>query len=95
MKPSAENLKQREKFLSAGLIQTLSGEAETQVDYFTGTSDYPKAFRLGTCKAVSPERTEFQVLLFWRDDTRNEQHELVVEAIKENGKWLVDKVLSK
>jgi hypothetical protein len=95
MKPSAENLKQREKFLSAGLIGTLSASGETLNDYFTATSDYPKAFRLGTCKAISPGKVEFQLLLFWRDDTRNEQKELAVETVRENGKWLVDKVLSR
>lgn len=95
MKSSAENLKQREKFLSAGLVETLSASGETQNDYFTATSDYPKAFRFGTCKTVSPGKVEFQLLLFWRDDTRNEQKELAVEAIKKQGKWLVDKVLSK
>lgn len=95
MHPSPENLKQREKFLTAGLIKTISASNETKVDYFTGTGDYPKAFRLGTCKVVSPAQTEFQVLLFWRDDTRSEQKEVTVEAVKENDKWLVDKVLSK
>jgi len=95
MKPSPKNLILREKFLSPGLVKTLSSSGETNVDYFTATSDYPKAFRLGTCKVVSPGKTEFQLLLFWRDDTRNEQRELAVESVKENGKWLIDKVLSR
>ena len=95
MKPSAENVKLREKFLTPELVATLSASNETAVDYFTATADYPKAFRLGECRAASPAETEFQVLLFWRDDTRNEQKEVAVKAIKKDDKWLIDKVLSK
>lgn len=93
MKPSADNLKQREKFLTPDLIKTLSASNETKVDYFTATDDYPKAFRIGTCKVVSPSQTEFQILLFWRDDTRSEQREIKVETIKQDARWLIDKVL--
>jgi hypothetical protein len=92
IKPSAENLKLREKFLSRKLFETLSASNETAKDYFTGTDDYPRAFRVGSCEVVSPERTVLGVLLFWRDDTRSEQREVKVEAVKENEKWLIDKV---
>lgn len=92
LKPSAENLKLREKFLSKELTEKLSVSNETKKDYFTATEDYPKAFRVGGCEAVSPEKTILEVVLFWRDDVRSEQREIKVEAIKENGKWLIDKV---
>jgi hypothetical protein len=92
MHPTAANLKLREKFLTGDLLNTMAASNETKVDYFTGTDDYPKAFRLGTCKVVSPTQTEFQVLLFWRDDTRSEQKEIKAEAVKVNDKWLVNKV---
>ena len=92
MKPSAENLKQRERFLSPGLVKTLSSASETEKDYFTGTNDYPKAFRIGGCENVSPERTVFGVLLFWKTDKREEQREIKVEAVKVNDRWLIDQV---
>lgn len=92
MKPSAENLKQREKFLSGGLLKTLSASNETAKDYFTATDKYPKAFRVGGCEVVSTGKTVFGVLLFWRDDTQSDQREIKVEAVKENGRWLIDKV---
>jgi hypothetical protein len=95
MKPSAENLKLREKFLTPDLVKTLSASTETSVDYFTVTADYPKSFRIGECKTVSPAETEFQVVLLWRDDTRSEQKEVAVKAVKKDDKWLIDKVLSK
>ena len=95
MKPSTENLKLREKFLTPELFKALSGSNETAVDYFTATTDYPKTFRTGECKVISPTETEFQVVLLWRDDKRSEQKEVSVKAIKSSDKWLIDKVLSK
>jgi hypothetical protein len=95
MKPSTENLKLREKFLSKELIKTLSASTETAKDYFTQTDDYPKAFRIGGCQLASPEKTIFDVLLFWKTDTRSEQRTIKVEAVKENDRWLVDKVENK
>ncbi len=92
VKPSAENLKLREKFLSRQLFETLSASTATSKDYFTGTDDYPRAFRVGSCEVISENKTVLGVLLFWRDDARSEQREIKVEAVREDGKWLIDKV---
>jgi hypothetical protein len=92
MKFSPENLKLREKFLTPELLKRLELSQENTDPFTTGTSDFPKAFRVGECKQISPTETKFQVLLFWRDDTRSEQREIKVEAIKQNEKWLVNKV---
>src|SRR5262245_25972058 len=43
---STENLKNRERFLSPGFLETLSNEAEGTDPFTTGTSDLPKAFRV-------------------------------------------------
>jgi hypothetical protein len=95
MKPSAENLKLRGKFLSGELLKTLVATNETTKDYFTATADYPKAFRVGSCEIISPGKTVLGVLLFWRDDNRSEQREIKVETVRENEKWLINKVESK
>ncbi len=92
MKPSSENLQQREKFLSADLIRQLEQRTGETQDYFTKTEDYPKAFSIGKCEVVSPKNTVFEVLLFWKDDERSEQRRIKVEAIKENNNWSVNKV---
>ena len=93
MKPSKENLRKREKFLSDELNRALATpETETATDYFTQADDYPKAFRIGECAAANENRTVFQVVLFWKDDARSEQREVKVEAIKQNGKWLINSV---
>lgn len=93
MKFTRENLRQREKFLSKRLIENLSQKDESAFDYFTATEDYPKAFRVGGCAVVENEkRAKLGVALFWKTDTRSEQREIGVEAVEENGKWVVDKV---
>ena len=92
MKFSPENLKLRERFLTAELSERLAAAQEGVDPFTTGTSDFPKAFRVGECNEISPAQTEFQVLLFWRDDTRNEQREIKVAATQQNEKWLIDKV---
>lgn len=95
MKPSSENLQQREKFISADLIRQLERQTGETQDYFTKTEDYPKAFSVGKCEVISPENTVFEVLLFWKNDVRSEQREIKVETVKENNNWLVNKVENK
>jgi hypothetical protein len=92
MKPSDENLRARERFLTEDLTGQMRQQALENQDYFTQTDDYPKAFSVGKCEVVSPEKTVFNVLLFWRDDTRTEQREIKVEAVKQNDIWLINKV---
>ncbi|MGI8542347.1 MAG: DUF3828 domain-containing protein [Aridibacter sp.] len=95
MKPSAENLKKREKYLSQELNDKLARQNKTAKDYFTNTDDYPKAFRAGKCETLDKNKTKFEILLFWRTDEQNIQREIDVEAIKENDRWLIYKVLPK
>ncbi len=94
MKPSEEYLKRREKFLTTDLRNSISKNLSDERDYFTGTSDYPKAFRVGDCQVAAPDKTIFSILVFWKTDTRTEQREIKVEAVKENDKWLVSDVKS-
>jgi hypothetical protein len=92
MRPSEDNLKVSERFLSTDLFNRLSGSNETAVDYFTQTADYPKAFRVGVCTANSNDKVIMQVLMLWRDDQRTEQKEVRVEMLKTGDKWLINNV---
>ncbi len=94
MQPSAENLTKRKKFLSNDLLEKL-GQENSKKDYFTQTDDYPKAFRVGSCENSGNDRAKFEILLFWRRDEINTQRAIIVEAVNENGQWLIDKVSSK
>jgi hypothetical protein len=93
MQIAPENLQQFEKFLTNDFLNNLRNSQPFEKDPFTLTSDTPKAFRVGRCQVVEPQtRVNFEVLLFWRTDTRSEQREINVEAVKQNDKWLVNKV---
>lgn len=92
--PNAETVREREEFLTDELKQKL--QDTTATDYFTQTAgDFPKAFRVGECETIAPNRAAFEVLLFWKTDTRSEERRIRVEAVKENEKWLIDKVSAK
>ncbi len=92
MEPSPENLKLRQRFLTNELFDSLSAAPPGKADYFTATEDFPKAFRVGACEIPEPKRAVVQVLLFWRDDSRNEQKEIKVSVAGSTGTWLIDKV---
>jgi hypothetical protein len=92
MRISPDSLKMRERFLTPDFAKRLAGEQEGIDPFTTGTSELPKAFRVGECTEISPERTAFQVLLFWKDDVRSEQRPINVEAVKAGDKWLIDNV---
>ena len=92
MRFSPENLKPLEKFLTADYFSSLQN-LKTDGDVFTtGDLDYPKAFRIGQCEVVSAEKTNVEVLLFWRTDTRSEQRSIHAETVNRSGQWLINKV---
>lgn len=97
MHPTLENVLKRERFLTQQYASSLridaGGLPATKVDYFTLTEDLPKTFRVGECTVLEPGRTtRFEVLLFWKDDTRSQQKEITAIAKKENNEWLIDAV---
>ena len=94
MRPSSENLKLREKFLTPELFDRLLAVTSSKADYFTATDNFPKAFRVGSCIEASDNKADMQVLLFWKDDVRSEQKEVRVETVKQNGQWLIDSITS-
>ncbi len=94
MKFSPAKLKPLEKFLTPEYFNSLQN-LQTDADVFTtNNTDYPKAFRIGKCEIISPEKTKMEIQLFWRDDTRSEQKSIYAEVVKQDNKWLVNKVLN-
>ena len=92
MTPSTAHLSERRRFLTAELFESLSKLAVTRFDRFTASENYPKAFRVGECRIEAANSAAIQVLLFWRDDTKSEQKELTVNVVKQDSKWLINKV---
>lgn len=89
---STENLKMRERFLTEDFAKRLANEKYGTDPLTTGNSDFPKAFRVGECREIAPDKAEFQVLLFWRDDVRSEQREIRTVVVNKNNDWLIDGV---
>ena len=94
MKFSQENLKKREKFLTPEFFKSLQSVAGENDIFTTKNIDFPKAFRVGGCQVIEPTITNIEVLLFWKDDKRSEQKAIHVEVIKQNDKWLINKILN-
>ena len=90
-----EDLKAREKFLTPEFAARLQTSQEGTDPFTTGTSDIPRAFRAGECREITPDRTAFEVLIFWKDDTRSEERKINVEMAKRGDSWLVDSVATK
>jgi hypothetical protein len=90
---SQEGLKEREKFLTPEFFKSLQ-TFQTENDVFTTNSaDIPRAFRLGDCKVIEPNKTNVEVLLLWRNETESRQQIINAEVVKQNDKWLVNKIL--
>lgn len=95
MRPTAENLKLREKFLTARYYSIVSSLVDFDTDPFTMTREFPRTFKIGECKEMSPASVAFQIQLYWRDDEQTVQQEVMANVTRENGSWLVDNVGSK
>lgn len=87
-----ENLQKRERFLTPGLVEKLRQTPEGKDPFTVGEPPFPRAFRVGSCREMATERVEFDVLVFWRDETRTEQRNIKAEVIDLEGRWLVDRV---
>ena len=95
MKFTKENLRKRREYLTEELKRKLLEMPDGDFDYFTQTADYPKAFRIGECKISSPEKTVFQIVLFWKTPERDEQREVYAETVKQKNEWLINSVSDK
>ena len=94
MRFSQDNLRQREKFLTPEYIKSLQN-VQTENDVFTtNNTDFPKAFRVGKCEVVGPAKTNIEILLFWKTDTRTEQKAINVEVVREGDKWLINRIFN-
>ncbi len=95
MRPSAENVRLRERFLTGNYASKLhdTGGSPAGIDLFTQAKDLPKAFRVGECSVVEAgKEVQFEIVLFWKDDTRSEQKVILANARYENNEWLIDSV---
>ena len=86
------DIERRSAYLTPQFFGSIRSNRPT-VDPFTLTTDTPKAFRAGECRVIEPgQRVSFELLLFWKTDTRTEQQPIRVETENRDGKWLIDSV---
>jgi hypothetical protein len=89
---SPENLEKRRLYLTPGFYESIENVAPP-LDPFTRTSDPPKAFRAGECRVIQPDRrVAFDILLFWKTDTRSEQRSIPLEAVRSGDTWVIDAI---
>lgn len=92
MELTPDGLQRRARFISDRLKNEAAQQPEGKDPFTIGTGAFPRAFRVGSCQELSEGQVEFDVLLFWKEETTTEQRPIKVELIKENGQWLVDRV---
>ena len=95
MRPSADNFKARERYLTPRYFASLTAYPENESDPFTLTTEHPRTFKIAECKAVSSDDIDLKIQLYWRDDAKTVQQEVQANFINQDGKWLLDGVGSK
>ncbi len=92
MAPTSENLKKRERFLTAEYYKTLVAAGNSKTDVFTASESPPKTFKIAKCEALQQDKAMLQVQIYWRDNEKVTQKEVHVEAVKTGDAWLINKV---
>lgn len=82
--------KDRVRFLTEDLARRIDDGGE--VDYLTQTGDFPKAFRIGKCTETGKDALSFGILLFWKDEQRDEQKQVDASMAKTAEGWALEKV---
>lgn len=89
---SQENLALRERYITPRLKSELATRQGTADPFTVNSDDVPRAFRVGECSTAAPDRAVYDVLVFWKDDSRTDQRTIKVELQKIGDTWLVDRV---
>jgi hypothetical protein len=89
---SIDSARKRSTFLTNELSSQLAGPKKGEIDYFTATNNFPKAFRVGGCTSDSNDTATLEVVLLWRDDSSSDQKEVKVEVVQRFDRWLINKV---
>lgn len=90
--PDDDYRKERNEFLTKELRERI--DATRDIDLLTRTSDHPKAFRIGSCTESGADTLRFGILLFWKDEERNEQRKIEAVMKRTGNEWDLDSVES-
>ena len=97
MTPSAEHLKERQKYLTSDLYKSLSASGDARTDYFTKSDEYPKTFKIADCESGDASHATLKVQTYWQAERGaikdTTQRAVNVAAIKtQDGRWLINSV---
>ena len=95
MSPTDENLRARQRYLTPRYFAALPSAMTGDLDPFTMTADHPRTFKVGECREATLTNVDLQIQLYWRDDEKTVQQEVVANMVKQDGVWRLDGVGSK
>lgn len=90
MRFSQSNLEKRQPYLTERFRESVEKSTEDSDPFTLRDNDFPKSFRIGQCNVESADSTKFDVLIFWKDDTRSEQRKLIATMKLAGDRWLLD-----
>jgi hypothetical protein len=92
MEFSSEVLEERERFLSRRFFEQLKEGSPIGDPFTVGEGELPRAFRPGRCELRADGSVAFHILLFWKDDERTEQRQIIALLKRSDDRWLIDNV---
>lgn len=95
MGPTREGLRARQRYLTPRYFEMLSAGEASDLDPFTMTREYPRTFKVGECRELSPTDVDLQIQLYWKDDEKTVQQEVIANMVSHGDEWLLDGVGSK
>ena len=95
MGPTNEGFRARQRYLTPRYFEMLSAGEASDLDPFTMTREYPRTFKIGECREVSPTDVDLQIQLYWKDDEKTVQQETIANMVRQGDEWLLDGVGSK
>lgn len=95
LKPTEESLEERSAGLTERFAERVRSERTEDFDPFTLTTEHPRAFKLGACKANEDGSVELEVQMLWRDSDVTKQESVNAIMVKRADKWLIDGVVTR
>lgn len=95
MRSGGDRAAERREYLTPRFFEALKNAGPSDIDVFTLSKEFPKTFKIGECNMSTPTNIDLQIQIYWRDDAKTEQQEVVANYVLESGKWLLDGVGSK
>jgi len=95
LRSGGDRAAERREYLTPRFADALKAAGPTDIDMFTLSTEFPKTFKIGECRMSTPTNVDIQIQIYWRDDAKTQQQEVVANYVLNGEKWLLDGVGSK